>query len=163
MIVGFANKEAIGKGASWHATCSSGRKTYLICVFHSKLTPWRRLELSPSRFPLSASKTSSVSSENAGTLPAYLSWSDSPRLFRLFFLWWKWILHPCWRWLGPVGNGRRAVLTNRLWGPTDPQGSVNSDTQGVGRTWSLNPILCLGENRQTHFVSHCLMRSNSCY
>lgn len=65
MNVGFANKEAMGKGASWHATCTSGRKIHLICVFLSKLTPRRRLELSPSSFPLSASKTSSVSSENA--------------------------------------------------------------------------------------------------
>lgn len=65
MNVGFANKEAMGRGASWHATCSSGRKIHLICVFLSKLTPRRRLELSPSSFPLSASKTSLVSSENA--------------------------------------------------------------------------------------------------
>lgn len=65
MIVGFANKEEIGKGASWHATCSSVRKTHLICVFLSKFTPWRCLELSPSAFPLSASKPSPVSSENA--------------------------------------------------------------------------------------------------
>lgn len=86
MIVGFANKEEIGKGASWHATCSSVRKTHLICVFLSKLTPWRCLELSPSAFPLSASKPSPVSSENAENISVCISWPDFPWLFRLLFL-----------------------------------------------------------------------------
>lgn len=134
MNVGFANKEANGRGASWHATCSSGRKIHLISVFLSQLTPRKRLELSPSSFPPSASETSSVSSENTKISLSVFP-DQTPRDFLSNDT--CVILPRCWsitlcRW-----NRQESSVEQQAISPRDPQRPLSSVILAMTRTRSL--------------------------